>query len=112
MTVVAELLLVLGAALAVVAGIGAVRFSTAYARIHAAGVASPIAFLVAALGGMLELGVVGAGYILIAAVAMLVTLPVGAHLLFRAVHRTTDGAHLRNDDLATAERRTSSGDPD
>lgn len=104
MTVVAHLLLLFGALLAVVAGIGAVRFSTAYARIHAAGVASPIAFLVAALGAVMELDPVGAGYTVIAALAMLVTLPIGAHLLFRAVHRTTDNAHLNIDDLGTAEQ--------
>lgn len=104
MSVVAQLLFLFGALLAVVAGIGAVRFSTAYARIHAAGVASPIAFLVAALGAIIELDLVGAGYTVIAAMAMLVTLPVGAHLLFRAVHRSTDNAHLGVDDLMTAER--------
>lgn len=105
MTFIAHLLLVVGGLLAVVAGLGFLRFSTAYARIHAAGVASPIAFLVAGLGGIIELDLVGAGYIVIAALAMLVTLPMGVHLLFRAVHRATDNAHLRIDDLGAAERR-------
>jgi len=105
MTVVAHFLLVFGGLLAVVAGVGAVRFSTSYARIHAAGIASPISFLVAGLGGIIELDLVGAGYIVIAALAMLVTLPIGAHLLCRAVHRATDNAHLRIDDLTAAEHR-------
>ena len=104
MIVLARFLLMFGGLLAVVAGIGALRFPTAYARIHAAGVASPIAFLVAGLGAIIELDLVGAGYIVIAALAMLVTLPMGVHLLFRAVHRSTDNAHLRIDDLAAAER--------
>ncbi len=105
MTTLAEFLLLVGALLAVVAGVGVVRLSTAYARIHAAGVASPIALLVAGAGAVIELDVVGAGYVVIAALAMLATLPVGVHLLFRAVHRTTDNAHLVVDDLAPAEKR-------
>lgn len=104
MSIVAQLLLLFGALLAVIAGIGSVRLPTAYGRIHAAGIASPIAFLVAALGAIIELDAVGAGYTVIAAMAMLVTLPVGVHLLFRAVHRSTDNTHLGIDDLTTAER--------
>ena len=95
--------MVLGSGLAVLAGVGVLRFSTPYARFHAAGKASPVAFLVAATGAGLELGFGGAGYLLIAAVAMTLTLPVGVHLLFRAVHRTTTGDHLAVDELAGAE---------
>ena len=103
MNVIAGLLMLLGSGIAVLAGVGVLRFSTSYARFHAAGKASPVAFLVAALGAGLELGVSGAAYLLIAAVAMTLTLPVGVHLLFRAVHRTTPGDHLTVDDLAPAE---------
>ncbi len=105
MTLLAHFFLLLGGVLAVIAGVGVVRFSTAYARIHAAGVASPIAFLVAGIGAVIELDWVGAGYVVVAALAMLVTLPVGAHLLFRGVHRTTDNSHLGVDDLAPVERQ-------
>ena len=104
MSVIAGLLMLLGSGIAVLAGVGVLRFSTAYARFHAAGKASPVAFLVAAAGAGLELGVSGAAYLLIAAVAMTLTLPVGVHLLFRAVHRTTPGNHLAVDELAPAER--------
>ena len=103
MSVIAGLLMLLGSGVALLAGVGVLRFSTPYARFHAAGKASPVAFLVAAAGAGLELGVSGAAYLLIAAVAMTLTLPVGVHLLFRAVHRTTPGDHLAVDELAPAE---------
>ncbi len=105
MTYLAHFLIMFGGLLAMVAGVGTVRFSTAYARIHAAGVASPIAFLVAGVGAIIELDLVGAGYIVIAGLAMLVPLPMGVHLLFRAVHRTTDNSHLQIDDLTAANQR-------
>ncbi len=109
LTVVAHLLIALGGVLAAIAGIGVVRLSTPYARIHAAGVASPVAFVVAGVGAAIELDVIGAGYVLIAAVAMLVTLPIGVHLLFRAVYRTADNVHLHRDDLTGREEHDSGG---
>lgn len=103
MSAIAEGLMLLGGLIAVLAGVGLLRFETSYARFHAAGKASPVAFLVTALGASLALGWAGAAYLGIAAVAMTLTLPVGVHLLFRAVHRTTPGSHLALDDLAPAE---------
>ncbi|MEL7209336.1 MAG: monovalent cation/H(+) antiporter subunit G, partial [Actinomycetota bacterium] len=96
--------MLLGAAIAVIAGIGVLRFSTPYARFHAAGKASPVAFLAVALGASLEVGWGGAAQLVVAAAAMVLTLPVGMHLLFRAVHRTTVGDHLHQDDLRPAEQ--------
>lgn len=103
MNIVADLFMITGAIIAVLAAIGLLRFSTPYARFHAAGKASPVAFLVAAIGAGLQLGVVGAMQLAIAAVAMILTLPTGVHLLFRAVHRTTTSNQLYIDDLAPAE---------
>lgn len=105
MTLVAETLMVASAGIAVIAGVGLLRFSTPYARFHAAGKASPVAFLVAALGAGLELGFAGRASLTVGAIAMILTLPVGVHLLFRAVHRASPGEHLVVDDLAPAERR-------
>jgi len=102
MTVVAGVIMIVGGAIAVLASIGLLRFSTPYARFHAAGKSSPVAFLVAAVGAGIELGLGGAAQLLLAAGAMVLTLPVGVHLLFRAVHRTT-GPALAIDDLAPAE---------
>ncbi len=103
MSVVASLLMVLGGLLSMVAGLGLVRLRTPYARIHAARKASPVAFLVAAIGAAIELGADDGAYLLIAAAAMVLTLPVGVHLLFRATHRSSTGGGFAVDELAPAE---------
>jgi multicomponent Na+:H+ antiporter subunit G len=105
MNLVASLLMASGGVVALLAGVGLLRFSTEYARFHAAGKASPVAFLLAAAGASISLGLAGAAQLILASAAMVLTLPVGVHLMFRAVHRTTDGSHLVVDDLAPAERR-------
>ncbi|MEL7158209.1 MAG: monovalent cation/H(+) antiporter subunit G [Actinomycetota bacterium] len=99
MSTVAGVFMLAGSIVAVLAGVGLLRFETSYARMHAAGKASPVAFLIAAIGAALQIDAGGVAYIAIAAVAMILTLPVGVHLLFRAVHRTTAGDHLVVDDL-------------
>jgi len=104
MTLIANVLMLSGGLIAILAGVGVLRFSTSYARFHAAGKASPVAFLVAATGASIELGGAGPTYLIIAGAAMVLTLPVGVHLLFRAVHRTSTNDHLVTDDLAPAER--------
>ncbi|MEM7093389.1 MAG: monovalent cation/H(+) antiporter subunit G [Actinomycetota bacterium] len=109
MSVVADLLMIVGGLIAVIAAIGLLRFDTPYARFHAAGKASPIAFLFAALGASLELGLEGAVQLALAVGAMVLTLPVGVHLLFRAVHRTSNPDCLMLDELAPAERQAKGG---
>jgi multicomponent Na+:H+ antiporter subunit G len=91
----------LGAAIAVLAGVGLYKFRTPYARIHAAGKASPVAFIVVAIGVGVDLGAVGAARLVLAAVALVLTLPVAVHLLFRALHR----AHPEFDPLTDEMRR-------
>ena len=103
MSVVATVLALIGGAVALLAGIGVLRFDTTYARLHAAGKASPVAFLVVAVGAALELGTAGAAALLTASAAMVLTLPVGVHLLFRAVHKTGANSHLLVDELSDAE---------
>lgn len=90
MTVVAALLLLGGSALAALAGVGLIRFGSTAARLHAAGKASPVAFILVALGGALELGAVGAARIAVSVAVMMVTLPVGVHLLFRSLFADDD----------------------
>ncbi len=102
MTALAEILMIGGALIALLAGAGLLRFSTPYARFHAAGKASPVALLVTAIGGAIELGPGGAAYLLFASAALVLTLPVGVHLLFRAVYRTSSNEHLVVDELEGA----------
>jgi multicomponent Na+:H+ antiporter subunit G len=105
MSIIASILLLAGGVVAVLAGVGLLKFSTAYARFHAAGKASPVAFVLAALGAAFEVGPAGAAVLLLASVALVLTLPIAVHLLFRAVHRTTDGDHLVIDELSPHDRR-------
>lgn len=105
MSTVAMLFVLAGSFVSVLAGIGLLKFSTPYARFHAAGKASPVAFLLVALGAGLELGWSASAQLLVASAAMVLTLPVGVHLLFRAVHRSTPGEHLVVDELSVAERQ-------
>jgi len=95
--------MVVGGLIAVLAAVGLHKFSTPYARFHAAGKASPVALLVAAVGAAITLGWAGAALLAVASAAMILTMPVGVHLMFRAVHRTTPSS-LKIDDLAPAEQ--------
>jgi multicomponent Na+:H+ antiporter subunit G len=110
MNPVTNVLILAGAVLAVLAGIGLLRFESPYARFHSAGKASPIAFLLVAVGAGFEVGLAGAAQFAVAAVALIVTLPAATHLLFRATYRTSSSPHLRTDALAAAE--LAAGDPD
>ena len=101
---IASAFILLGAFVALLAGIGLLTFTTPYARFHAAGKASPIAFLLVAIGAGIEVGAKGAAELAIVAIALLLTLPPSTHLLFRATHRATVSQHLRTDELAPAER--------
>ncbi|MDH4168825.1 MAG: monovalent cation/H(+) antiporter subunit G [Acidimicrobiia bacterium] len=101
----ASALVLAGSVTAVLAGIGLLRFETSYARFHAAGKASPVAFLLVAAGAGVEIGWSGAAEMAVAGAALILTLPVGVHLLFRAVHRTTPRGRLDIDELAPVEDR-------
>lgn len=111
MTPIAGVLTMAGAAVALLAGIGLLRFGTPYARFHAAGKASPVAFLLVALGAAIETGWGGTARLAVASAALVLTLPVGVHLLFRAVHRSTPRS-LAIDELAPAEDRARAGSAD
>ena len=80
---------VLGALVVLVAAVGLMRFGSPYARIHAAGKASPVAFVIVAVGAAADVGWSGALRLVVAAAALVLTLPVAVHLLFRAVHASS-----------------------
>ncbi|MEM7340093.1 MAG: monovalent cation/H(+) antiporter subunit G [Actinomycetota bacterium] len=110
MNLVTDLIMLAGALVALLAGVGVLRFSTPYARFHAAGKASPIALLLASIGAGWELGWVGSAYLATASAAMVLTLPLGVHLLFRAVYRTSENEHLAIDHIANPPSESGSGD--
>lgn len=104
MNLISAVFILLGAVLAMLAGLGLLRFRSPYARFHCAGKASPVAFLLIAIGSGLEVGASGAAQLAVAAAALVLTLPAATHLLFRSTHRTTGSTHLRADPLYAAER--------
>ena len=88
-------LLLLGALFSLIAAIGVVRLPDLYTRMHAASKAGAVG------GGLILLAValmcfdVGVALrAIIAIVFLLLTTPVGAHLLARASYRTTDQSRL------------------
>ena len=108
MSILAGIIMCIGGVVSLLAAVGLHRFSKPagrppYARFHAAGKASPVAFLITALGAAISLGWAGAALLFVASIAMVLTLPVGVHLMFRAVHRTTPPS-LPIDELAPAEQ--------
>ena len=105
MNPVSSVLIILGALVALLAAVGLLRMRTPYGRFHAAGKASPIAFLLVAVGASFEVGWLGAAELTIVSVALLLTLPAATHLLFRATHRTTPSSHMSIDDLSAAEQQ-------
>ncbi len=104
MSILASALMATGGLIAVLAGVGILRFSTSLGRFHAAGKASPVAFLVAGAGSALALGWTQAAFLAVAAVAMVLTLPVGVHLLFRAVYHSSRPLQLVVDELSPVVR--------
>ena len=108
MSPIAAVFVLLGGLVSLLSAIGILRFTTPYSRFHAAGKASPVAFLLVAVGAAIETGWAGRAMFLVIAFALVLTLPVAVHLLFRAVHRTQDPARagrMCRDDLAQAEGR-------
>lgn len=85
MTWVASALVLLGGGLSVLAAVGLWRFPSTATRLHAAGKASPVAYIAVAAGAALEFGWAGSARLVLAVTAMMVTLPVGVHLLFRTL---------------------------
>lgn len=100
---IAELFMLAGALVAIIAAVGLIRFKTPYARFHAAGKASPIAVLVTSIGAGLELGWDGAALLAVSVGSMMLTLPFAVSLLYRAMHRAAPGEYLQIDELKSAE---------
>lgn len=96
MTGLADVLMVAGAAWAVVAAVGTLRFDDVYGRMHAATKTTTLALLVVLAGATLGLG--GADGAKLGLVGLVfVTAPVGAHLVGRSVHRSPGDVRIRID---------------
>jgi multicomponent Na+:H+ antiporter subunit G len=91
MDLIAGSLVLLGCALAALAGIGQVRFSDLFTRMHVATKPATLGMLLVASGAMFRLDTAGAITLLaLTVVLQFVTGPVSAHLVGRAAHRHGD----------------------
>lgn len=102
---VASALLLTGVALAVVAGLGLVRFPDLFSRMHAATKPSTLGMLLVVLGGVLLMDDTSDdAKLLLVAVFQFLTAPVAAHMIGRAGYQAGTGAldELVVDDLREA----------
>lgn len=89
--VIAGILVVGGASLAAIAGIGQVRFDDLFTRMHIATKPATLGLLLVATGAMVRIESAGAATLLaLTVVLQFVTAPVSAHLVGRAAHRHGD----------------------
>ncbi|HVM27348.1 MAG TPA: monovalent cation/H(+) antiporter subunit G [Mycobacteriales bacterium] len=101
--VVSSFLLLGGVALAIIAGIGLLRFPDVFSRMHAATKPATLGLLMVCLGAALEMedGSHRSKLLLVAAFQFL-TAPVAAHMIGRAAYRSGTGAL---DDLVVDDLR-------
>ncbi len=103
---IARVLLLFGCSLILLAGIGIVRFSDVYARMHAAAKAPTLGILAIAIGVAMSVRTAAATFtVLLVVVLQLVTGPVGTHLLSRAVYRKVQPSVDSVDELGRDEGR-------
>jgi len=110
MSALSDVLIVAGAALAMIGGIGAVRFRDLYSRMHAAAKAPTLGLVLVAIGAAIAIDTLLAyTTLLLVVILQLLSSPVGAHALSRASRRQTpvalDGPdHLTRDEAAASSR--------
>jgi multicomponent Na+:H+ antiporter subunit G len=108
MDVLSEILLFAGVALIVVSGIGLHRFDDVFARVHAAGKAPSLAFVLITAGALVRAPSLStAGVLVLATVLLLVTTPIGTFMLARAAYRSGDQLSPATDVDELAESRRS-----
>ncbi len=103
-TVVASALICAGVALAVVAGVGIVRFPNVFARMHAATKPATLGLILVAAGAAVEVGGTGnVTRLLLVIMLQVITAPIAAHMVGRAAHRRGAPAGGDIDELHDAD---------
>ena len=103
--VLSAVLLLTGTALALIAGLGLIRFPDVFSRMHAATKPATLGLLCVTLGAALQMDdSSNAVKLLLVAAFQFVTAPVAAHMIGRAAYRSRAGAldDLVVDDLKGA----------
>lgn len=94
------ILAIMGGLLVLIAGVGVLRFSDLYARMHAATKATTVGIGLISIAGAIAIEG-GAAKILLAAAVIFITAPSAAHFIGRAAYRA-EGIEIRlhgHDDL-------------
>lgn len=89
-----DVLMALGALWFVLAAVGMVRFTDAFARMHAGTKASTLGVALVVAGSAVEIGGPAAAKAALAIVLAFLTIPLGSHLIGRAVRTNPGAAHL------------------
>lgn len=113
MAVLAEVLILVGAAWSLLAAVGVNRFDDVYARMHAATKTTTLGVLLVVLGAAVALGGLAGAKALLAGLLLFLTAPIGAHLIGRSVHRNQGEAPMhidRVDELRDAEGEAGDGE--
>ena len=108
MSVLADVLICAGCFLVFLAAVGLHRFGDLYGRIHSASKATSGGLVLVAAGAVIHLGGSAARVeLIVATVLLVITTPVGVHLLARAAHRRGNPKprNLSIDELADSETR-------
>jgi multicomponent Na+:H+ antiporter subunit G len=92
-----DVLLVIGAGWALIAAIGIIRLDDVYSRMHAATKSPTLGLLFIAAGAAVHLPLSDALRLVLVTLFVLLTAPVGAHLIGRAVHRSPGDVRIRID---------------
>lgn len=104
--VIAEVLLLLGALLLLLAASGMVRFRDVLARMHALSKGSNFGLILVLLGGAIGLDRLNdISFVILAGVFQVLTAPVATHLIARATYRATnaDARVDATDDLGVSD---------
>lgn len=102
MEVLSGILMLAGATLALIAGIGLQRFPDMFARMHAATKPATLGLALVLTGAALQVPDTGdVAKLLLVVVLQFITAPVGSHLIGRAAHRAgTELGDVAVDELA------------
>lgn len=103
MEILGDVLMVIGAAWFLLAGIGVARLGDSLARVHAATKATTLGMILVVLGAAVQMPAGDGVRIGLAILLVALTNPLGGHLLGRAVEANPGTAEVRIDVLATLD---------
>lgn len=107
MELIGDTLIVLGSAFMLLGGIGVVRFTDVYARMHAAAKAPALGMLLIVIGAGLDLrSTKGWAHLALVMSTLIITGPISAHITARAVHDRQPFDIDVVDELAEAEAKS------